>query len=153
MEIPVPEIPIRRPVQLTVPSENEQSIHPRLSGKKYVDYSFRLAVILGIVSLFFICVSAYSIHRSLTHTLKPTYKPLILPSVVIFGGNCAHLRFVNDGLHFVVNVLGSLIVGISAYLEQICTSPTYRDIVNGIRQEGGDVLFGSSLPVALFRRR
>ena len=72
---------------------------------------------------------------------------------MLFGGNCAHLRFVNDGLHFVVNLIGSLIVGISAYLQQICTSPTYQDILNGITQEGGDVQFGSSLPVALFRRR
>jgi len=150
---PDTEIPIQGQDQLAVPSETAQSSQPRLSGKKYVGYSLRLAVVLAIFSLFFISVSIYSVHRSLTDALKPTYNLSILPSVVISGGNCGHLRFVNDGLHFVVNVIGSLIVGISAYLQQICTSPTYQHITNGIRQEGGDVLFGSSLPVALFRRR
>lgn len=72
---------------------------------------------------------------------------------MIFGGNCAHLRFVNDGLHLVVNVIGSLIVSFSAYLQQLCTAPTYHHILKGITPEGGDIQFGSNLPVALFRRR
>ena len=148
---PPPE-PSEKP--LCEPPLNESPPNePRLSGKSYVGYSFRLAVILSILSTLFLAITIYSIKRSLDDALKPDYGLSILPSVVIFGGNCAHLRFVSDGLHLVVNIIGSLIVSFSAYLQQICSSPTYNDILNSITPEGGDILFGSNLPVGLYRRR
>ena len=53
-----------------------------------------------------------------------------------------------------LNVLGSVIVAMSSYLQQLCAAPSYQVIHTGIRPDGGDVPFGSPVTtiVSLFRR-
>ena len=123
-----------------------------LSGKTYVDYAYKLAYFLAITCFLSLCLTFFSVHRSLTDAVRQIYDFSILPSFALFTGECHRLFGWNIGIHFVVNILGSVIFGISAYVQQLCTTPNYHDIHDGIRPDSGDVQFGSILPFELLRR-
>ena len=133
-------------------TEEDRGSEPRLSGEKYVGYSFIFARILAVISIISLAFSFYSISRSLKNALHMRDFS-ISPSFPLLTGACANMRWRNTLVHLAVNVLGSIIVGISTYLQQLCTSPSYKDIQEVIKPEGGDIQFGSILPLALLRRR
>jgi hypothetical protein len=54
-------------------------------------------------------------------------------------------------LQFLLNGLGTIILASSNYLQQICTSPTYDEVVSQFRKRG-DRYFGSNSPFVLFRQ-
>ena len=75
----------------------------------------------------------------------------IMPSFALVSGSCRTMSRLSEGLLLVVNIIGGLVLGISSYLQQLCTSPTLKDILSEMGQRG-DVNFGSNSPSALFRR-
>jgi len=94
----------------------------------------------------------YTIHRAMTF---PDKKQLghttILSSFVLVSGECDNIARLTDGLLFLLNVLGGVYLGISSYLQQLCTSPTHSDISMEMTVRG-DVQFGCNMPLSLFRR-
>lgn len=77
--------------------------------------------------------------------------PSILPSFVLLSDGCSQMKRITEGLQLFVNIIGGVCLGISNYLQQLCTSPTSEDIRSEMRQHG-DIDFGANLPSALFRR-
>lgn len=133
-------------------SEEGEDPVPHLSGKKYVGQSYLCAIGLSIVSLLCMGPTIYCIIRSIEDASQYYDQFSIAPSVLLFKWDCNQLRWLNAFFHFLLNAFGSLLVGVSAYLQQLCTCPTYQDIKDGIKPEGGEVKFGSALPWTLFRR-
>lgn len=130
-------------------TETERS----LPGNAYFGYTYTFAISLSLISLIFLCLSLYSVYRSLRDPGNHPHGLTVLPSFPLVSGKCEQLAWVSGGLHLIVNILGSIIFGISIYLQQLCTSPTLHDIQKEVRQEGGDIRFGSILPFGLVRRR
>jgi hypothetical protein len=73
-----------------------------------------------------------------------------MPSFVLSSGSCADIQRLSEGSLLVVNVIGGLCLGISSYLQQLCTSPTHDDISSEMAQYG-DVYFGACFS-SVFRR-
>lgn len=128
--------------------------HPQLAAKGYVGYSLELAIALAVLSLVALPLTFCCIIWSLKEALEKEYGDVIVPSVVLFTRSCDVARIASIIIHFIVNLIGSVIVGISLYLQQLCASPTYQAIREEITSGSGDIQFGSPLPLAirLFRR-
>ena len=75
----------------------------------------------------------------------------IMPSFVLASGECNYVGRLSDGLLLLVNIIGGICLGISSYLQQLCTSPTHEDISSEMKVRG-DVNFGGNCPGSLFRR-
>ena len=63
-------------------------------------------------------------------------------------GPCSSFRIYNILGHLVLNCFRTLVLGGSAYLQQICTGPTMEDV-----RVHGNLRFGSNLPGELFKRK
>jgi len=71
------------------------------------------------------------------------------PSSVLISGDCSSVRTYNVLAHLFLNVIGTLVLGASNYLQQISTSPTAKQIER--LQE--NINFGSDLPGELLKRK
>jgi hypothetical protein len=60
------------------------------------------------------------------------------------------LQIYNLLTHLLVNCVGTLLLGLSNYFQQICASPTVDDVADGFRKSG-DVSFGANSPSAVFK--
>jgi len=92
----------------------------------------------------------YTVHRAMTFPDKGPYGD-IMPSFVLASGECSYVGRLSDGLLLVVNIVGGVCLGISSYLQQLCTSPTHEDISTEMKVKG-DINFGGNSPWSLFRR-
>jgi hypothetical protein len=77
---------------------------------------------------------------------------LSFQSTPIYKGQCdsRSLQYLNLFAHLFVNCVGTVILGLSNYIQQLCASPTIQDVSEGF-QNRGDILFGSNSPTAVFR--
>lgn len=78
-----------------------------------------------------------------------TFGLMRVPSLIVSSGNCSSVRVYNVLAHFILNGIGTLILGASNYLQQICTSPTAEHVIH----REGNIKFGSNMPVELFRNK
>jgi hypothetical protein len=128
--------------------------HPQLAAKSYVGYSLQLAITLAVLSLLALPLTFCCIIWSVKEALDKEYGYVIVPSVVLFTRSCEVAKTASIIIHLIVNVIGTVIFFISLYLQQLCANPTYQAICEEITSGGGDIQFGSPLPLAirLFRR-
>ena len=74
-----------------------------------------------------------------------------MPSFVLSSGSCTKIELLSGGLLIFLNIIGGLCLGISNYLQQLCTSPTEEDIAYEMEKRG-DIDFGANSLSSIFRR-
>jgi hypothetical protein len=74
-------------------------------------------------------------------------------SLKVRQGNCnTNLQTVNLAADFFINLFGTIILGSSNYVQQICTSPCLAEIAKQMDLRG-DIYFGSNSPSAVMRQK
>ena len=75
-------------------------------------------------------------------------------SMALSTDACSVQRFTSYSMasHVLLNLLGSLVLAFSKFLQQICTSPTLSDVKYELSTRG-DVNFGSNIPLPFLRRK
>jgi hypothetical protein len=85
-------------------------------------------------------------YESYSMILAPSL--IMVPSLIVMDGACSSVRIYNVLAHLILNAIGTLVLGASNYLQQICTSPTAKH-VDSVQ---GNIKFGSNMPGELFKR-
>lgn len=119
-------------------------------ANSYIGSARILTHILIIVAALVLAACGYTVHRAMTYPDKAQYGS-IMPSFILASGECSYVGRLSGGLLLLVNIIGGICLGISSYLQQLCTSPTHEDISSEMKVHG-DVNFGGNSPVSLFRR-
>jgi hypothetical protein len=127
---------------------------PQLAGKQYVGFSLPIGLILATSSLVALAITICCTFYSLKEAFDENSPLIILPSIPLYTGGELAVRAWYTVSHLILNVIGSVIVAMSFYLQQLCAAPSYQVIRTAVRSDGGDVPFGSPVPtiVSLFRR-
>src|SRR2546423_5482559 len=127
---------------------------PSLVGKQYVGFSLPIGLTLATFSLLSLAITISCIFYSLKEAFDENFPLIILPSIPLYTGGNLAVRARYTVSHLMLNVIGSVIVAMSSYLQQLCAAPSYQVIHTAIRSDGGDVPFVSPVPtiVSLFRR-
>src|SRR2546430_2568336 len=73
-------------------------------------------------------------------------------SMALSTDACSVQRFTSYRVHVLLNLLGSLVLAFSNFLQQICTSPTLSDVKYELSTRG-DVNFGSNIPLSFLKRK
>ena len=113
----------------------------------------RTAFIVSYALLFASAVSSITTIIAFILTRQHSRNASIYPqSFPVLKDTCdsKKLQFNNLFAHFLVNVIGTVILGLSNYIQQICASPNIEDVSKGF-QRRGDIQFGSNSPSAVFR--
>lgn len=116
---------------------------PELVGKPYIGFSLPIGLILGGSSLVALAVTVVFTFYSLKEAFEQKSTLIILPSIPLYTGGHVAVRAWYTVAHLLLNIIGSVIVAMSFYLQQLCTSPTYQVIRGAVRSDGGDVPFGT----------
>jgi len=108
-----------------------------------VSYALLLASVISSLTT----IIAFILTRQ--HSTNASIYPQSFP---VFKDTCdsKKLQFNNLFAHFLVNVIGTVILGLSNYIQQMCASPNIEDVSKGF-QRRGDIQFGSNSPTAVFR--
>jgi hypothetical protein len=78
---------------------------------------------------------------------------LNVESIPLTTGSCdSNLHTYNLIAHLFINLLGTIVLGSSNYLQQICTSTSVTEVAKQLKRHG-DVKFGANSPSAVFRQR
>ena len=133
----------------------DRRTQPQLKDKEYVGRSFPMGLALAVLAILALPLTICTIFWSLKESFDENYGLIILPSIPLYSSGCDAVKSAYYASHFALNLLGSTIVLVSFYLQQLCASPSYKVISKAIKAGGGDVPFGSPIPAALglFRRR
>jgi hypothetical protein len=76
-----------------------------------------------------------------------------IASFKLFSGSCnSDLHNYAIGIHFVINLVGTLVLASSNYLQHICSSPDYSEIIRQM-QERGDISFGANSFLSVIRQK
>jgi hypothetical protein len=113
------------------------------------------ARIIGYVLAFFALLFSVAAIVVFTLTRKHADGSAILQveSFPLTSGSCdSNLHTYNLIAHLFINLLGTIILGSSNYLQQICTSPSVTGVTKQLKRHG-DVKFGANSPSAVFRQR
>jgi hypothetical protein len=97
-----------------------------------------------------VATSTYFVHLAITNRDNYGYST-IMPSFVLSSGSCTQIELLSEGLLIFLNIIGGLCLGISNYLQQLCTSPNEDDIAYEMEKRG-DVDFGANSLSSIFRR-
>jgi hypothetical protein len=74
-------------------------------------------------------------------------------SLKVRQGPCnTNLQAISLVAHFFINLFGTIILGSSNYLQQICTSPSLTEITKQMKRRG-DIYFGSNSPSSVMRQK
>ena len=133
---PVPEAP---PAEDGAPSKRDKFVTTTLLVS-YILIFFAAAT--TIVTIIAFVLTRY---RSDESTLN-------FQSIPMYKGECdaKSLQMFNLFAHLFVNCIGTIILGLSNYIQQLCACPTIQEVSEGF-QKRGDVQFGSNSPSAVFR--
>ena len=129
------------------PSENRPLKRARyISSAILVSYAL---IFLSVTSTVATIVAFVLTHR---HAQQSNLYQLYPQSIPIFKDTCdsRKLQIANLLAHLLVNCIGTIVLGLSNYIQQLCASPNVEDISNGFRRRG-DVIFGSNSPAAVFQ--
>lgn len=78
---------------------------------------------------------------------------LEIASIKLRSGSCdTELRNLNIAIHLLINFFGTLVLGSSNYLQQICASPDLEEIERRLGSSG-DVSFGANSASSVFGQR
>ena len=149
-EPPTPKIPYSyfSEIGLGEDPETEPS-RTRLRQRGHVRNAFLVSYALLLASV----VSSIATIIAFILTRRYSRNASIYPqSFPLFKDSCdsKKLQFNNLFGHFFVNVIGTAILGLSNYIQQMCASPNIEDVSKGF-QRRGDIQFGSNSPSAVFR--
>ena len=121
----------------------------QIRQQAYIKSAFLISqalVITAIVSTIVTVVALIlSRHNASTALIFPQSFPLFTTAC-----DSRKLQFNNLVSHLFVNSLGTIILGMSNYIQQMCASPTVEEVAEGFRRTG-DIYFGSNSPFAVFR--
>ena len=119
----------------------------------YLGFAHLISYILLFLALVFDVCAIIAIILSLREPNNNSGSLFAVASITLISGTCdGNLHTINLGLHLLINVLGTLILGSSNYLQQICTSPELGDLQKEMSAESGDIFFGANSPSRLLRR-
>ena len=110
------------------------------------------------VSVFLLLAAIPTLIYALMVLIKTRHKsdgaPLLSSqSIPLITASCdSNLSTYNLVAHLVINLLGTIVLACSNYLQQLAASPSFDDIKNRILA-GKDVRFGTNSPSAVFRQR
>ena len=122
-----------------------------ISRPGYLGVANFISYVLVFLALAFVIAATIAIRLTLSEDNSGSL--LSVASITLLSGSCGtRLHTINLGAHVLLNIIGTLILGSSNYLQQICTSPEFRDIAAEIGSTG-DSFFGANSPSRLFRRR
>ena len=122
--------------------------YTRLRQDGYVQTAFIVSYILivaGVIASLVTIMTLMLTRQDQSSTSFPQSFP-------IFKASCdsRRLQFNNLFAHLFVNTIGTIILGLSNYIQQMCASPTIEEVSHGFRKYG-DVVFGSNSASAVFR--
>ena len=139
--------PFRNQLMKNIPRKETHTL-----ANSYIGSARILSYILLVTAVLVLVACGYSVHRAMTFPDKEQYGyTTIMPSFVLASGECDYIGRLSDGLLLLVNIIGGVCLGISSYLQQLCTSPTREDFSTEMKVHG-DVNFGGNSPSSLFRR-
>ena len=128
------------------PGSEGQHVRLRQDGhvKTAVIVSYIL-IIAGVIASLVTIIALMMTRQDKSSTMFPQSFP-------VFKTSCdsRRLQFNNLFAHLFVNTIGTMILGLSNYIQQMCASPTIEEVSDGFRKHG-DVVFGSNSASAVFR--
>jgi hypothetical protein len=122
-----------------------------LCQSSYISTAKIIRCFFGVVAALTVAFTIVTI-ALIRRIMGPNMNLKIVPSLVIMDGNCSSLRIYNIIAHVILNAVGTVVLGASNYLQQICTSPTAKQVGHLLSTQG-DIKFGSNMPVELFKRK
>jgi hypothetical protein len=133
-------------------SEPRPSDNRPLKRRRY--FSTAVVVSYALLALSVVSTVATVVAFVLTHqhAQRSNLYQLYPQSIPILKSTCdsKSLQIWNLVAHLFVNFIGTIVLGLSNYIQQLCASPTIEDISTGFRRRG-DVLFGSNSPAAVLQ--
>lgn len=126
-----------------------ESSGTRLRQDGYVKTAFIVSYVLIVMATISTLVTIIAFMLTRRDAPTPASYPQSFP---LFQDSCdsRRLQFNNLFAHLIVNTIGTIILGLSNYIQQLCASPTIEEVSDGF-QKRGDVLFGFNSPLAVFR--
>ena len=120
----------------------------RINSADMVSYVLLAIAILSAVATIVIFVLTHQrAGESKLYELYPHSLPILKEAC-----DSRTLQIQNLIAHFLVNCVGTVILGMSNYIQQLCSSPTEEDVLHGFRKRG-DILFGANSPTSVFQMR
>jgi hypothetical protein len=149
-EPPTPKIPYSYFSDIDLgenPATERSRTQLRQTGHIRTAFLVCYALLLASVISSLTTIIAFILTRQ--HSTNASIYPQSFP---VFKDTCdsKKLQFNNLFAHFFVNVIGTVILGLSNYIQQMCASPNIEDVSKGF-QSRGDIQFGSNSPTAVFR--
>jgi len=117
------------------------------------DSFVRSTILVGYTLVFFSAVTTIvTIVAFILTRDRSESSSLSFQSTPMYKGQCdsKSMQYLNLFAHLFVNCLGTVILGLSNYIQQLCASPTIQDVSEGF-QNRGDIQFGSNSPSAVFK--
>ena len=117
-----------------------------INSAELVSYSLVVLAFLSTVATIVIFVLTHQrAGISKLYELYPHSLPILKESC-----DSRTLQIQNLIAHFLVNCVGTVILGMSNYIQQLCSSPTEEDISHGFRTRG-DTQFGANSPTSVLK--
>jgi hypothetical protein len=149
-EPPTPKIPYSYFSEIDL-GENPVTERSRTQLRQtgHIRTAFLVSYVLLLASVISSLTTIIAFILTRQHSTNASIYPQSFP---VFKDTCdsKKLQFNNLFAHFFVNVIGTVILGLSNYIQQMCASPNIEDVSQGF-QRRGDIQFGSNSPTAVFR--
>jgi hypothetical protein len=121
--------------------------------ESYIWVSRWLSITLCGLAVFSFAISIYALVLAVRFPDKQNFGYNVLsPSAPIFMASCGKAEIWNIAVTIIVNIFGTVVLAISNYLQQLCTSPSAEDIATEFEKKG-DATFGANSPCRLFQRK
>ena len=76
-----------------------------------------------------------------------------IASLKLQSGSCdTQLRRINIAIHLLINLFGTIVLGSSNYLQQVCSSPDIEEVERRL-ESNGDISFGANSASSVFSQR
>jgi len=123
-------------------NSNRTSLCPSyMSTTKIIVYFYGVLMMVSVTAT--VIVMAIMAHKRLHFSTEN--------NLVIAESPCSSLEKIKTTVHLLLNILGTLTLGTSNFLQQLCTSPTTSDVYEYLPKR--DIKFGANMPSELFSRR
>ena len=142
------------------PADTESWFRSNLDNLDHVSWLHRgylgvaRLISYGLLSLAVVTTAAACFVIALTVRQSGGFSSLpSIASLNLRSGSCNNeLRYLNVGVHLLLNSFGTIILGSSNYLQQICASPDMEEIERRL-ESNGDISFGANSASSVFGQR
>jgi hypothetical protein len=91
----------------------------KLRTESYQSTTRLIVYVFTAITAFMLIFTCAAVGSSLVSNRKAEFHiEGVMPSVILTSGDCETLKYVNLSLHFLINCLGTVIIGCSNYLQQ-----------------------------------